>query len=176
MKHKLHKWFEIMLLKIAYFAISRNIQRSIALYYVKSFLCSKTCSFKNILQIFLFIQKKVVYLYQKASVIKHLRKSKLIMVATIIAAKVIGTPGFMDGANVETFFYEEGENYAIDSDGVYHQIADVSSSEELKEYAALGYANEDERFFTNYAEDGKYKNMLHNISEEMKEFLSSKGL
>jgi hypothetical protein len=98
------------------------------------------------------------------------------MVATIIAAKVIGTPGFMDGANVETFFYEEGENYAIDSDGVYHQIADVSSSEELKEYAALGYANEDERFFTNYAEDGKYKNMLHNISEEMKEFLSSKGL
>ncbi len=98
------------------------------------------------------------------------------MITTIIATKVIGTPGFMDGANVETFFYEKGENYAIDSDGVYHQIADVNSVQELKEYAALGYANEDERFFTNYAEDGKYKNMLHNISEEMKEFLSSNGL
>jgi len=29
MKYKLHKWFEIMLLEIAYFAISRNVQRSL---------------------------------------------------------------------------------------------------------------------------------------------------
>lgn len=29
MKYRLRKWFEIMLLRIAYFAISRNVQRSL---------------------------------------------------------------------------------------------------------------------------------------------------
>ena len=80
-------------------------------------------------------------------------------------------------AETETFFFENGEDYAVDSEGLYYVVADVSNIDDLVEYGGIVcYANEDQELFLSYAEEGHVKSHLHKLSTMMKSFLIGKGI
>lgn len=101
------------------------------------------------------------------------------LIKEIEATRIIQSPPTAQGPYSMTFYYEEGENYAVDQEGSVHQIHNDDTWKEVEESESwLAYGNEDEKFFTNYAEDGDYKHKRNQyfVSDEMKIYLNKKGI
>lgn len=101
-------------------------------------------------------------------------------IKVIDADRIMNAPPTMTGPIESTFYYEEHQMYAIEVGGHYHQISQFDSIKEIKEESEhwLSYANEEESFFTNYAEDGQIfdSNFKRSVSDIMLAYVYFKEL
>lgn len=73
--------------------------------------------------------------------------------------RIKNSPPTCSGDYNETFFYEKGDDIAIDSGGSIHQIHEATNLEDVEDSESwLAYGNEAKGFYTNYAEDGAWDN------------------